>query len=220
MVRSRRIMPDQRRELQWQTSGWARQREARASGARRTRLMVARQPEGSQARRSSSACMRATGSNGVGRWQRAQPWRPGTGRRLAGGGRAARGRNWRGGSSPVREQGEGKEMGNRRGASLDGACRQPRGRRGRQGSLWREDGRAPGRGEVGQKSTQEEESERRKRRGWRRWWERPNEEGSAQERVSLGPRVSSGRWAWGRPSREEGSAGLAGLGSSSPLFLL
>ena len=73
---------------------------------------------------------------------------------------------------------------------------------------------------LDKKSTQEEESERRKRRGWRRWWERPNEEGIDQERVSLGPRVSSVRWAWGRPSREEGSAGLAGLGSPSPLFLL
>ena len=130
MVRSRRIMPDQRRELQRQTSGWARQREARASGARRTRLMVARQPKGSQARRSSSACMRATGSNGVGRRQRAQPWRPGTGRRLAGGGRAAHGRNCRGGLLSGARARRGERDGERArglaGRSLQAAARSTR----------------------------------------------------------------------------------------------
>ena len=130
MVRSRRSMPDQRRELQWQTSGWARQREARASGARRTRLMVARQPEGSQARRSSSACMRATGSNGVGRRQRAQPWRTGTGWQLAGGGRAARGRNWRGGLLSGARARRGERDGERArglaGRSLQAAARSTR----------------------------------------------------------------------------------------------
>ena len=51
-------------------------------------------------------------------------------------------------------------------------------------------------------------------------WRREGKTRGRKESGSLVSRVSSVRWAWGRPSRKEGSAGLAGLGSPSPLFLL
>ena len=101
------------------------------------------------------------------------------------------------------EGGAGASLGGRRGREIEerrarqqrslspGGVREIEGRRGR-GSFWRREG----------KGTKEEE-------------------GIDRDGVSLGPRVTGARLGLGgRPKREEESAGLAGLGSPSPLFIL